>query len=60
MFRLLIELQITFTTTQSFLCREQEKENIANELNGDGDDDIEYIDEKERILRDQMRSLPLF
>jgi len=40
--------------------REQEKENIANELNGDGDDDIEYLDEKERILRDQIRSLPLF
>ena len=28
--------------------REQEKENIANEINGDTDDDVEYVDEKEK------------
>ena len=41
---------------------EDEKENMANELNGDIDDvdDIEFLDEKEKILRDKIRSLPLF
>ena len=40
--------------------REQEKENIANEINGDTDDDVEYVDEKEKIFRDKIRALPLF
>ena len=40
--------------------REQEKENIANELNGDTDDDSEYLDEKEKVFRDKIRALPLF
>ena len=40
--------------------REQEKENIANELNGDTDDDSEYVDEKEKVFRDKIRALPLF
>merc|ERR1719270_1812433 len=40
--------------------REQEKENIANEINGDTDDDVEYVDEKEKTFRDKIRALPLF
>ena len=40
--------------------REQEKENIASELNGETDEDVEYLNEKERILRDKIRALPLF
>ena len=40
--------------------REQEKENIANEVNGDTDDNSEYFDEKEKVFRDKIRALPLF
>ena len=57
----------SLNTSKKELCemsddegREQEKENIASELNGETDEDVEYLDEKEKILRDRIRALPLF
>ena len=57
----------SLNTSKKELCemsgdegREQEKENIASELNGETDEDVEYLDEKEKILRDRIRTLPLF